>query len=124
MLPAERVVRSGEDVSFDILPLTDVAGGQLDGVLHQFSHDGALELAWVVLPLLLLSEFLDDNLVSSVSQVLEPAQSQCQWISVEHQPDLPLHVHAGPAQGVLHPGCRVAECLQFERSLETSKYKN
>ena len=75
MLPAERIVGSGEDVSLDILPLADVAGGQLDGVLHQFSHDGALELARVVLPLLLLSEFLDDNLVCSVSQLFEPART-------------------------------------------------
>ena len=73
MLPAERVVRGGEDVSFDVLPLADIAGGQLDGVLHQFSHDGALELTRVVLPLLLLFEFLDDNLVGSVSQAPEPA---------------------------------------------------
>ena len=61
-LSAKRVIRRGQDVSLNVLPLTPgklwsssgrgprflspVAAWELDRVLHQLAHDGAAELVW------------------------------------------------------------------------------
>ena len=90
-LSAERVIRRGQDVSLNVLPLTPeryspimiklsvevlvlspVAAGELDRMLHQLAHDGAAELVRELVPLLLLLHPLYHNLVCSLTKILKP----------------------------------------------------
>ena len=90
-LSAKRVIRRGQDVSLNVLPLapekryclriklgvevlavSPVAAGELDRVLHQFAHDGATELVRELIPLLLLLHPLYHNLVCSLAKILKP----------------------------------------------------
>ena len=90
-LSAERVIRRGQDVSLNVLPLTPeryspimiklsvevlvlspVAAGELDRVLHQLAHNGAAELVGELVPLLLLLHPLYHNLVCSLTKILKP----------------------------------------------------
>ena len=56
-------------------PESPVAAGELDRVLHELAHDGAAELVRELVPLLLLLQPLDYNLVSSLSEILKPVKT-------------------------------------------------
>ena len=55
--------------------MSPVAARELDRVLHQLTHDGAAELVRELVPLLLLLQPLDYNLVSSLSEILKPVKT-------------------------------------------------
>ena len=93
-LSAERVIRCGQDVSLNVLPLapekyspimiklsvevlvlSPVAAGELDRMLHQLAHDGAAELVRELVPLLLLLHPFYHNLIGSLPKILKPEET-------------------------------------------------